>query len=104
MAPMEDIAFFRWAARYKFTLAMENYVSDDYTTEKLWRPLRLGSVPIVFGASNVKVGTRTTGYFICFNLLQNLRRLVFCCCNLVFHAIFKYTAVISYFALFFIFN
>ena len=52
---MDDAGFFRWAARYKFTLAMENYVCDDYVTEKLWRPLRLGSVPIVFGAPNIKV-------------------------------------------------
>ena len=52
---MDDVGFFRWAARYKFTLAMENYVCDDYVTEKLWRPLRLGSVPIVFGAPNIKV-------------------------------------------------
>ena len=55
MAPLDDVGFFRWAARYKFTLAMENYVCNDYVTEKLWRPLRLGSVPIVFGAPNVKV-------------------------------------------------
>lgn len=54
MAPMEDHHFFQFAARYKFTLAMENYVCDDYITEKLWRPLRLGSIPIVFGAPNVK--------------------------------------------------
>ena len=65
MAPMEDTAFFRWAARYKFTLAMENYVCEDYTTEKLWRPLRLGSVPIVFGAPNVKVSEMTTDYVVC---------------------------------------
>ncbi|XP_052267386.1 alpha-(1,3)-fucosyltransferase 10-like [Dreissena polymorpha] len=53
MAPLDDKEFFRFAARYKFTLALENYVCDDYVTEKLWRPLRLGSIPIVFGAPNV---------------------------------------------------
>jgi len=55
MAPLDEKEFFRFAARYKFTLAIENYVCDDYVTEKLWRPLRLGSVPIVFGAPNVRV-------------------------------------------------
>lgn len=54
MAPMEDKHFFQFAARYKFTLAMENYVCEDYVTEKLWRPLRVGSVPVVFGAPNVR--------------------------------------------------
>lgn len=48
--------FHKLAAKYKFTLAMENAICDDYMTEKLWRPLRLGSVPIVFGSSKVKVG------------------------------------------------
>ncbi|XP_052784432.1 alpha-(1,3)-fucosyltransferase 10-like isoform X2 [Mya arenaria] len=54
MAPLDEREFFQFAARYKFTLAMENYVCEDYVTEKLWRPFRLGSVPIVFGAPNVK--------------------------------------------------
>ncbi|XP_060583296.1 alpha-(1,3)-fucosyltransferase 10-like [Ruditapes philippinarum] len=54
MAPLDDHEFFRFAARYKFTLAMENYVCEDYITEKLWRPLRIGSIPIVFGAPNVR--------------------------------------------------
>lgn len=48
--------FHKLAAKYKFTLAMENAICDDYMTEKLWRPLRLGSVPIVFGSPKVKVG------------------------------------------------
>ena len=65
MAPLDDVAFFRWAAKYKFTLAMENYVCDDYVTEKLWRPLRLGSIPIVFGAPNVKVL-----YFVSLNMFK----------------------------------
>lgn len=47
--------FHKLAAKYKFTLAMENAICDDYMTEKLWRPLRLGSVPIVFGSPKVKV-------------------------------------------------
>lgn len=56
MAGMHHDDFHKLAAKYKFTLAMENAICDDYMTEKLWRPLRLGSVPIVFGSSKVKVG------------------------------------------------
>lgn len=55
MSAMHSEEFYRFAARYKFTLAMENAVCDDYMTEKLWRPFRVGSVPIIFGSSKVKV-------------------------------------------------
>lgn len=55
MAGMHHDDFHKLAAKYKFTLAMENAICDDYMTEKLWRPLRLGSVPIVFGSPKVKV-------------------------------------------------
>lgn len=41
-------------SQYKFVLAMENAVCEDYITEKLWRPLTLGVVPIVFGSPSVK--------------------------------------------------
>ena len=40
-------------AQYKFTLAMENAICDDYITEKFWRPLYAGSVPIVKGSPTV---------------------------------------------------
>ncbi|XP_065199860.1 alpha-(1,3)-fucosyltransferase 10 isoform X2 [Planococcus citri] len=46
--------FLRFVARYKFTLAIENAVCDDYITEKLWRPLMVGSVPIYFGSPTVR--------------------------------------------------
>ena len=39
---------------YKFTLAMENSVDESYTTEKLWQALKMGTVPIYWGASNVR--------------------------------------------------
>ena len=55
MSGMHHDDFHKLAAKYKFTLAMENAVCDDYITEKLWRPLRLGSLPIVFGSPKVKV-------------------------------------------------
>lgn len=52
---MTSKEFYELAAKYKFTLAMENAVCDDYITEKLWRPFHLGSVPIVFGSTKIKV-------------------------------------------------
>lgn len=39
---------------YLFYLAFENQCVDDYITEKLWGPLAAGTVPIYYGASNVK--------------------------------------------------
>ncbi|MEM9596890.1 MAG: glycosyltransferase family 10 [Acidobacteriota bacterium] len=41
-------------ARYKFTLAMENSVSEDYVTDKFFDPLRVGSVPVYRGSADVK--------------------------------------------------
>eukprot|EP01114_Cavostelium_apophysatum_P018861 TRINITY_DN5928_c0_g1_i1.p1 TRINITY_DN5928_c0_g1~~TRINITY_DN5928_c0_g1_i1.p1 ORF type:complete len:416 (-),score=81.65 TRINITY_DN5928_c0_g1_i1:15-1262(-) len=38
---------------YKFYLAFENVNCLDYVTEKFWRPLIHGSVPVVFGAPNI---------------------------------------------------
>ena len=55
MQPMLEKEFYQLAAKYKFTLAMENAVCNDYITEKIWRPLQLGSVPIIFGSPKVKV-------------------------------------------------
>ncbi|KAL9925742.1 alpha-(1,3)-fucosyltransferase B [Glossina fuscipes] len=41
-------------ARYKFVLAYENGVCYDYITEKFWRPLTVGSIPLYFGSPTVK--------------------------------------------------
>ncbi|KAL8573579.1 hypothetical protein ACOMHN_047849 [Nucella lapillus] len=46
--------FYRLLAKYKFAIAIENAVCPGYITEKLWRPLQLGVVPIVFGAPDIK--------------------------------------------------
>ena len=58
--------FLRLTGKYKFTLAMENAICDDYITEKVWRPLEAGSVPIIFGSSKIKVNyflyTALTGF------------------------------------------
>ncbi|KAJ8401893.1 hypothetical protein AAFF_G00374740 [Aldrovandia affinis] len=51
---MDERGFHRILARYKFVLAFENAVCDDYVTEKLWRPLKLGVVPVYYGAPNVR--------------------------------------------------
>ncbi|XP_071483635.1 alpha-(1,3)-fucosyltransferase 10-like [Diadema antillarum] len=51
---MEEADFYRIMAKYKFTLAFENAICEDYITEKLWRPLMLGSVPIYRGSPSVR--------------------------------------------------
>jgi hypothetical protein len=40
--------------RYLFHLAFENQRSDDYVTEKLWGTLASGTLPVYFGAPNIK--------------------------------------------------
>lgn len=39
--------------RYRFTLAFENSIDDDYVTEKFFDPLTAGSVPVYLGAPNI---------------------------------------------------
>ncbi|MGH2956735.1 MAG: glycosyltransferase family 10 domain-containing protein [Solirubrobacterales bacterium] len=41
-------------SRYRFTLAFENAIAEDYVTEKLYDPLLAGSVPVYLGAPNVE--------------------------------------------------
>jgi Glycosyltransferase family 10 (fucosyltransferase) C-term/Fucosyltransferase, N-terminal len=40
-------------ARYRFCLALENSISPDYVTEKIYDPLIAGTVPVYLGAPNV---------------------------------------------------
>ncbi|XP_033114209.1 alpha-(1,3)-fucosyltransferase 10-like isoform X2 [Anneissia japonica] len=51
---MDKEEFKHIIAKYKFTLAIENALCDDYITEKFWRPLTLGSVPIYKGSSTIR--------------------------------------------------
>ncbi|XP_028671876.1 alpha-(1,3)-fucosyltransferase 11 isoform X1 [Erpetoichthys calabaricus] len=53
-ATMEDSEFMNFITRYKFHLAMENGICSDYMTEKLWRPLHVGSVPVYRGSPTVR--------------------------------------------------
>ncbi|XP_072519917.1 alpha-(1,3)-fucosyltransferase 11 isoform X2 [Salminus brasiliensis] len=49
----EDREFMSFVGRYKFHLAMENGLCPDYMTEKLWRPMHQGCVPVYRGSSSV---------------------------------------------------
>ena len=55
--------FFQLTAKYKFAAAMENGICNDYITEKLWRPLFVGTIPIVIGSPRVKVKIINTDFF-----------------------------------------
>ena len=50
----ENEKFLKFLAQYKFVISFENAICDDYVTEKLWRTLRIGSVPLYLGAPNVE--------------------------------------------------
>lgn len=56
-------------AKYKFTIAIENAICDDYITEKLWRPLIAGSVPIYLGSPSVEVRIEKRKYCLKINIL-----------------------------------
>eukprot|EP00906_Rhabdomonas_costata_P002974 RCo004609 len=51
--PMVDTAIEETLAQYKFYLAFETESCKDYVTEKFFRALYVGSVPVVMGAPNV---------------------------------------------------
>jgi hypothetical protein len=40
--------------RYKFHLAFENSITEDYVSEKFYHPLMIGTVPIYLGAPNIE--------------------------------------------------
>lgn len=53
-----------FVSRYKFVIAIENAMCEDYITEKLWRPLMVGSVPIYLGSPSVAVSSITIYYIL----------------------------------------
>nr|XP_020646856.1 alpha-(1,3)-fucosyltransferase 11 isoform X1 [Pogona vitticeps] len=53
-ATTEDSEFMTFISKYKFHLAMENAICHDYMTEKLWRPMHVGAVPIYRGSPSVR--------------------------------------------------
>lgn len=46
--------YYKFLAQYKFNIAFENAICNDYMTEKLFRPLQIGSVPIYKGSPVAK--------------------------------------------------
>nr|CAI5858038.1 unnamed protein product [Callosobruchus analis] len=46
--------YMTFISKYKFIVSIENAACYDYVTEKLWRPLIVGSIPIYLGAPNIR--------------------------------------------------
>eukprot|EP00092_Neocalanus_flemingeri_P058058 GFUD01069121.1.p1 GENE.GFUD01069121.1~~GFUD01069121.1.p1 ORF type:complete len:372 (+),score=73.69 GFUD01069121.1:386-1501(+) len=51
---MEHKEYTNLLAKYKFIISIENALCEDYVTEKLWRTLKVGAVPIYLGATNIE--------------------------------------------------
>ncbi|XP_049884483.1 alpha-(1,3)-fucosyltransferase B-like [Pectinophora gossypiella] len=49
-----DEELMSFLAQYKFIIAIENAVCKDYVTEKLWRAIELGVVPIYYGSPLIR--------------------------------------------------
>lgn len=47
--------FFKFIAKYKFVVVMENGICNDYVIEKFWRLLFVGIIFIVIGLFRIKV-------------------------------------------------
>ncbi|KAJ6644655.1 Alpha-(1,3)-fucosyltransferase 10 [Pseudolycoriella hygida] len=54
LSTMDSEELYKFISRYKFVISYENSVCNDYVTEKLWRTIVVGSVPVYFGAPNIK--------------------------------------------------
>ncbi|XP_049884474.1 alpha-(1,3)-fucosyltransferase B-like [Pectinophora gossypiella] len=44
----------KFIARYKFVISIENAVCNDYVTEKFWRAIEVGTVPIYYGSPLIR--------------------------------------------------
>ena len=51
-------------SEYKFTIAFENSIVNDYVTEKFYEPLLVGSIPIYMGAPNIDDYSPSSDAFI----------------------------------------
>lgn len=51
---LNEEEFLHYISRYMFVVAIENGVCDDYITEKFWRAIKIGTVPIYFGSPTIK--------------------------------------------------
>ncbi|CAK1596428.1 unnamed protein product [Parnassius mnemosyne] len=51
---LNDDEFLHYIAKYKFVIAIENGACEDYVTEKFWRAIKIGSVPIYFGSPTIR--------------------------------------------------
>ncbi|XP_049869396.1 alpha-(1,3)-fucosyltransferase 11-like [Pectinophora gossypiella] len=51
---LHDIELMQFIGRYKFAVTIENGVCNDYMTEKLWRTIAAGVVPIYLGSPSVR--------------------------------------------------
>ena len=54
----------KYLQKYKFYLAFENTLSGEYISEKLWRTLSIGLVPIVYGALETYSTVLPSGSYI----------------------------------------
>ncbi|XP_057314827.1 alpha-(1,3)-fucosyltransferase 10-like isoform X1 [Hydractinia symbiolongicarpus] len=51
---MHNKGFIEFLQKYKFMISFENAICDDYMTEKIFRTLNVGAVPIYKGAPNIQ--------------------------------------------------
>lgn len=49
--------FYDFVSKYKFIIVYQDMICEDYITDKFWKSLTLGIVPIYFGATNIRVST-----------------------------------------------
>jgi hypothetical protein len=71
-------------ARYKFTIAFENAIAEDYVTEKFFEPLIAGSVPVYLGAPNVDDFAPGDHCYVnvnSFSSIKDLAQHLVNCCN-----------------------
>ena len=51
---MFDRSFMAFFEKYKFIISFENARCEDYVTEKVFRTIHMGSVPVYLGAPNLR--------------------------------------------------